>query len=187
MAGVSLVLDKHFPVAVVHVAQDAAGDFQLSDRGAVDHVVEAREAVAEEFLEAGPHVVELGEYEDAIIVYVADRGKSLDGVALLEARILVALAQGDREQRAVGLEAPRVIRTTKEFTGVTAGFGGDARALVRAAVMQDFDAAVGVADHEHRPNANGRAEIIARVRHLAVMADIDPGVAEHVLHFEREY
>ena len=187
VAGVGLVLDQHFPVAVVHVTQHAAGNFELPDRRAVDHVVEARQAVAEEFLEPEPRIVEFGKHETAVIVHMPHRGQALAGVALLEAGILIALAQRDREQRPVGLEAPRVIRTAKELAGVAAGLRGDARALVRAAVVQHLHAAVGVAHHQHRLEADSGAEIVARVRHLAVVADIDPGVAEHMFHFEREH
>ncbi len=150
VAGVGLVLDQHLPIAVVHVAQHAAGDFELSDRRAVDHVVEARQAFAEEFLEAGPDIVELGEDETAIIVHVPHRREAEHGVALLDAGTLVALAQRDREQRAIRLEAPGVIGTAEEFAGVAAAPGGDARALMRAAVVQHPHRVVAVAHHQHR-------------------------------------
>ena len=79
------------------------------------------------------------------------------GVALLETGMLVALAQRDREQRAVGLERPGVIRAAEELPGIAAGIDGDARALVRAAIVEDVDLAVGVAHHQHRLLADRRA------------------------------
>jgi hypothetical protein len=44
MAGVGQILDQHFPVAIVHVAQHAAGDFEPPGRRAIDHVVDGRQA-----------------------------------------------------------------------------------------------------------------------------------------------
>ena len=105
VAGVGLVLDQHFPVAIVHVAQHAAGDFQPADRRAIDHVVDARQALAEIVLEVRAAVVQLREHEAAIILDVARPARMpLRGLAILEAGVFVALAQRHREQRAVGPE-----------------------------------------------------------------------------------
>ncbi len=187
MRGVGLVLDQHLPIAVVHVAEHAAGDLEPAGRRAVDHVVDARQAVAEELLEARPDVVELGEDEAAMIVDVADRVHALRGVALLELGALVALGERNLPERAVGAEGPGVIRAAEELAGVAAGLGGDAGALVRTAVVQHMHGAVAVAHHQDRRGADGGAEIVALVRHLAVVADIDPGVGEQVLHLELEH
>ena len=135
----------------------------------------------------GPDVVELGEDEAAIVVHVLHRGHALGGVALLQAGVLVALAQRDGEQRAVGPEAPGVIRTAEELAGIAAGLGGDARALVRAAIVENLHRVVGVAHHQDRLRADGGAEIVAGICHLAVMADIDPGIGEDMLHLELEH
>ena len=93
MAGVGQVFDEHFPIAVVQVAQHAAGDFQPADRRAIHHVVDGREAVAEIVLEIGPDVVQLGENEAAIVFDVGHRRDARNGMALLEPGVLVALAQ----------------------------------------------------------------------------------------------
>ena len=77
-----------------------------------------------------------------------------------------------------------MIGAAKELSGVAAGLGGDARALVRAAIVQHLHRVVGVAHHQDRLRADRGAEIVARIRHLAVVADIDPGVGEQMLHFE---
>ena len=187
VAGVGLVLDQHLPIAVVHVAQHAARDLQPAGRRAVDHVVDARQAVAEEFLEARADVVELGEHEAAVVVDVLDRVHAVAGVALVELGVLVALGERNLPQRAVGAERPGVIRAAEELAGVAAGLGGDAGALVRAAVVQHPHRVVAVPDHQDRRGADGRAEIVALVGHLAVVADIDPGVGEQVLHLELEH
>ena len=47
--------------------------------------------------------------------------------------------------------------------------------------------AVGMAHQQHRLRADRGAEIIAGIGDLAVVADIDPAVREHVLHFELEH
>ena len=187
MAGVGLVLDQHLPVTIVHVAQHAAGHFEPAGRRAVDHVVKARQAVAEKLLKTGPDIVEFGEHKAAVIVHVLDRAHAASGMALLDAGVLVTLLQGDREQRAVGLETPGVIGAAEEFSGVAAGFGGDARALVRAAVVQHFYGAVGMAHHQDRLRADGGAVIIAGFCHLAVVPDIGPAVGKDVLHLELEH
>ncbi len=186
VAGVCLVLDQHLPVAVVHVAQHAACHFQPADRRAVDHIVEARQAVGEEVLEAEAGIVQLGEHESAVVAHVLDRRHALAGVAGLEPGVLVALSERDREQRPVGLEAPGVIGAAEELARVAAGLAGDACALVRAAVEQHVHRIVGVAYHQHGLVADVGAEIVALVRHLAVMADIHPGVGEQVLHLQLE-
>jgi len=108
-------------------------------------------------------------------------------MALLEPGVLVALAERDREQRAVGAEAPGVIGTAEEFSGIAAGFRGDACAFVRTAVVEDLHRVVAVTHHEHRLRADRGAEIIAGIGDLAVVADIDPGIGEQVLHLELEH
>src|SRR6185312_6147582 len=80
-----------------------------------------------------------------------------------------------------------MVRTTEELARVAAGLGGDARALVRAAVVQDLHRVVGVAHHQDGLETDRRTEIVARIRYLAVVADIDPGVGEEVLHLELEH
>src|SRR5436190_9598363 len=44
-----------------------------------------------------------------------------------------------------------------------------------------------MAHHQDRLGADGGAVIVARFRHLAVMADIGPGVGEDMLHLELEH
>ncbi len=186
VAGVRLVVDKHLPVATVHVAQHAACDFKLSDRRSVDHVVEARQAVAEEFLEARPFVVQPREDEAAIIAHVLQARHALRGGRVPEAGILVALRPGQAQQGAVGAEAPRVIGASEYLARIAAGFSGDLHALVRAAVEENLHLAVGMAHHDDGLRTDGRRIEIALVRHLAVVADIDPGVGEEMLHLELE-
>ena len=162
MAGIGLVLDQHLPIAVVHVAQHAAGDLEPSSRRAVDHVVEARKTLAEELFETRAGVVQLGEDEAAVVVHVANRIHAIGGVAVVQSCFIIALAQGNLTQRAIGAKRPGVVRAAKELSGVAAGLRGDARAFVRAAVVQNLHGVVGVAHHQDRLGADCGAEIVAR-------------------------
>ena len=126
------------------------------------------------------------EDEAAMVVDVANRRQALRGLAAVECGIPVAVGQRQGGLGAVCAEAPGMIRATEEAAGVAAGFRGDAGALVGTAVVQDMDRMVFVADHQHGLGADGGAEIVARVRDLRVMADIDPGVGEQPLHLQGE-
>ena len=188
VAGVGLVLDHHLPIAVVHVAQHAAGDLQLSGRRAVDHVVEARQAFAEELLEARAGVVELGEHEAAIVVHVAHRAHALGGVALLRGRC-------SRSPCAAGSRAAyRRCGTSRRDTAQRKNFPVLPQVSVVMRVplcgqrlCSTFTVPSVWRTITHRLGADRGAEIVARVRHLAVVADIDPGVGEQVLHLELEH
>ena len=152
MAGVGLVLDQHLPVAAVHVAQWRAFQDQPAFRRAVDHIVDGREAVAEEALEVRPAVVQLDEDEIAIDPEILHRRQAAAHRHVLEAGAVVSLAQRHGEQRAVGPERPAVIGAAEHLAGIAAGLARDARALVGAAVVVDVDLAVGMAgDQQHRP------------------------------------
>ena len=142
--------------------------------------------LAEELLEIRADVIHLGEDEAAIVLHVAHGRDALDRMALLKTGVLVAFAQRDGEQRAVGLERPGVVGAAEELAGIAAGVDGDARALVRTAVIEDVHHPVGVAHHQHRLLADRGAVVVAGIGHLAVMADIDPGVGEQVLHLQVE-
>ena len=97
------VLDEHLPVAVVHVAQAAAGDLELALGRAVGHVVDRAQRVAEVVLEVGAGIVELDEDEAAVARARASprpgRGPTSHS---LHAGAVVALLQRDGQQRAVG-------------------------------------------------------------------------------------
>src|SRR5262249_37779188 len=86
---------------------------------------------------------------------------------------------------AVGVIAPAVIAAA-ELLRIAARVGDDLRPAVGALVVDDVDAAVAVAREQHGLGADARRDEIARVLHLAFMADIDPGALEDALHLERE-
>ena len=141
-------------------------------------------ALAEELFETRAGVVQLGKDEAAVVVHVASRIHAIGGVTVVQSCFIIALAQRNLTQRAIGAKRPGVVRAAKELSGVAAGLPGDARAFVRAAVVQNLHGVVGVAHHQDRLGADCGAEIVARIRDLAVVADINPGVGEQVLHLE---
>src|SRR5690606_21386813 len=174
------------PVAVVHVAQHPAGHLELALGRAIDHVVERAERFAEEFLEALALGAEAAEYEAAVVVNVLDLRHALRGLGLLEDFRVIAALQGQRQQGAVGLEGPGVVRAAKELAGVAAGVVDHHDALVGTAVVQHAHRVVVVPHHDHGLVAHRGGEVVARIGHLAGVADIDPGVGEQVLHLELE-
>ena len=95
---VGLVLHQHLPIAIVHVAQHASGNFESPGRRTVDHVVDAAEAFAEKLFEIGTCVIQLCKDKAPIISYVAHGADPLARVARLKPGVLVPLPQRDKEQ-----------------------------------------------------------------------------------------
>src|SRR5262249_26392112 len=112
---------------------------------------------------------------------------ALGGMALFQAGVVVTLTQGDGQQGSVGPETPGMIGAAEELSGVAVSLGCDARPLVGATIVQNPHGAVAMTHHQHRLGPDPGSEIISRVGDLTVVADVNPGVAEHVLHFEREH
>src|SRR5262249_38733468 len=88
-------------------------------------------------------------------------------------------------EAAVGVEAPAVIATGQPRR-VALALVGHLGAAVSAAIEQHIDAAVAVADHDYGLTAELDGDVIAGVRHLALVADEQPRAAEDALHFELE-
>src|SRR5262249_58402137 len=96
-----------------------------------------------------------------------------------------ALWYRHRGEAAVGVEAPAVIATGQP-RGVALALVDHLGAAVGAAVEQHVGAAVAVADHDHGLAAELGSDVVANVRHLALVADEQPGAAENALHLEFE-
>ena len=186
MTGIGLVLDQHLPIATVQVAQRRALDHQLSLRRAVDHVVDRRQALPEELLEALPALVQLDEDEVAVDVEVGDRAQTAGGFSVVQSGILVTLLERDRQQLAVGPERPGVIGAAKELAGVAALLRGDARALVRTAVVENVNRSVAMAHHQKRLVTDRRRDIVAGLGKLAGVTHVDPGLCEEMAHLQVE-
>src|SRR5260370_1408978 len=168
------------------MAHPGARHFQFSDGRAVDHVVEARKRLAEEFLEARSDVVELAEDEAEIIVHVTSRRDAARRLAAGEAGAVISGLQRNAGQAAVEAEGPGVIGAAEEPVRVAAGLAGDPCPFVRTAIVEDLNAILRVADHDDRLRADRRGVVVADLRHLALVADIDPGIGEEMLHLELE-
>src|SRR4029077_3850955 len=84
----------------------------------------------------------------------------------------------------IGLVGPRMIWAAKEPPGAAARRADDARPLVRTAVHQHAHRSVFVPDHDQRLARDLVGEIVAGLRHLAVVADVVPGVGEEMLPLE---
>ncbi len=135
MARIRLVLDQHLPVAVVQIAHHAAGDFQPAGRRAIDHVVDTGKRVTEETVEIRPLLGEAGKHEATIVANGRNGGEPCTRLALRKAGVFVAARQRQGGGAAIQAEAPPMIRAAKDLARVAAGFGGDPRALMRAAVV----------------------------------------------------
>ena len=77
--------------------------------------------------------------------------------------------------------------TAGEIVGVAGGLADNLRAPVSAAIVENINVAVLVADDDDGLAAHKRGEEIAGRLHLAFMADEQPGAAEQSLHFQFEY
>ena len=79
-----------------------------------------------------------------------------------------------------------MVRAAEVVADVAARVGDELRPLVRAAVVEDADRAVALAHHDERPAGDLLRHEVARVRHLARVAEEAPGVGEEALALERE-
>src|SRR5689334_19467205 len=94
------VLDEHLPVAVVQVAQAAAGDLELALGRAVGEVVDGGERVAEKFAEADALRRQPREHESSVGFCVYRRQPGLHYLRT------VTLPQRDVEEGTVGTVSP---------------------------------------------------------------------------------
>src|SRR5262245_23211194 len=90
----------------------------------------------------------------------------------------VALGVGHADELAGRIERPAVIEAGKA-TGVAAVLAADQRAAVQAAVDQDADLAVAAADEDERTPGDGAAVVVARLRQLGIMTDVEPATVEY--------
>ena len=161
-------------------------DLDLAERRAVAHVVEGDPRLAEELVERRPLVDQAREHEAAV---AADAGGALHaavGVVLGHARAFVALGERDRAHAAVEMEAPGVVRADEGAAGVALEVADDLHAAVRAAVVEHLHAHVGLADHDHRLAADRHRVVVARFRHLRLVAAVDPDALPDALHLAVE-
>ena len=140
--------------------------------------------MAEEIFEARPVRGFAGKDEAAIAF--DPRHLRHRGLRILRIEVArIAVLQRHRLEPAIEMIGPAVIAAL-EFLGIALVVGDDERAAMGALIVDDADFAVGVAHQNHRLLADEGGKIIARIFHLAFMADIDPGGAENALELEFE-
>src|SRR6185437_662332 len=178
-------LEEDLPIGAEENPEAAADDLELAGRRAIDHVVDRRARIAEIGGEIGPVRGEAGEDETAVILDARHVHHGKTRVLRIEAGALVTAFQRDGQERPVGPIGPAVIAAAEELD-VAVAVADDLGAAVTAAIVEDMHGAVAVPAHHHGLAADRRRQIIARLRHLAVVTDIDPGAAEDALHLELE-
>ena len=183
MDRVQMVLQHEFPVAVIGVARDAAGDLHVALRRPVDQVVEGGDQRAEKLAQRRAVRGQAGEDEAAI--HFGPRHFGEAQAALRAALLGVALRRRHGEQGAVQPVGPAVIGADELGDGAPGG-AAHGRSAMGAAVEQHPHAAVALAHHEDRLPAHLRRHEIARARDLAVMAEQQPGPAENPFHLQVE-
>src|SRR5262245_56362966 len=181
MVNVNCVLHQQLPVRAhgifVSAGQNRAPGFILVE----DHVeilARAREIVFE------------------ALGLPAEAGKKPPAVALsthliephlraLEARPVRVLA-GNAVQPALVVVAPIVVEAN-ECLGVAFGMAAYHGAAVPAAVVKQTNSSVAAAHDDERPSADTAREEVARLRHFALVARIEPGAIENaaLLAFEQ--
>src|SRR4051794_2794040 len=70
---------------------------------------------------------------------------------------------------------------------VAGPFRAHYRTLVRTAILEHMDLAVGMASHDDRLSPYLRGAVVARLWYLAVMPHVDPGPAEDAIHLQFVY
>ena len=182
------VLDEHLPVAIVHVPEHSAGHFETSHRGAVGHVVHGGQGLAEVVLEAQAGGAEAREHEAPVLRDVRHGRHAARRGRFIEPAAGVAFAQGDGAHAAVEPVGPSVIRAAQDAAGTGPLRGRQQfRALVGTAVHQHAHLAVAPAHHDHGLTTHVRRVVIAGIRNLARMPDVDPGAVPQPLHLQVEH
>ena len=115
MRGVAEVFEIEFPVAVIGMLEDAAGDFELAVGRAIDHVVERRRHVAEPVFERWPLGGLIDENKAAIARHARHMQHRHGRAFRIEAR-RIAVLQRHSFQAAVEMIGPAVIAAL-EFVG----------------------------------------------------------------------
>src|SRR5271170_800816 len=184
MRGVAEVFEVEFPVAVVSMLEDAAGDFDLAVRRAVDHVVERRGHVAEPALQARSFGRLIDENEAAIARHPRDGQHGHRSILRIEIR-RIAVLERYRLQSPIKVIGPTVIAALK-FAGAALVGGDHQRAPMSALIVQNVHRLVGTAHNDDRLASDLRAKVIAGFLDLAFVTDIDPRGTEDALELKLE-
>ena len=173
---VAFVLEDELPVGLHAVLEEAGGDLHLAFRRSPHQAVDGLDRAAEVLPQRRPFRRERAEHKAAIGFHARDAAERELRLVLP----LIAVGEGVADQAAVIGKGPGVERTG-EGARVALFVGADLVAAVRAAVEQQIDLALLVARHDHGLRADRLDDVVVRRRHLALVADIDPGAVPDVL------
>ena len=182
--GVIEVLHEHLPVAIVVIAQHAAGDLQPSLRRAVGHIVDGAQRIAEILAKIRALVAQAREHETAVVFHVGYLRQSLPVGRIGNVRFPVAALQRNGPQAAVEAIGPAVVRTPQRASAISFDRTDHPSALVRAAVQENANFPVAAPQHDQRRAGDFRGIEVARLRNLTVVTHVDPSVAPQALKFQ---
>ncbi len=168
-------------------AEAVRHDLDLACGSAVAHVVERDARGAEELGERRTVFREAREHEAAIALDARRFLHAAVGIVGAEAGAGVArFHHRDLAQPAVVVEGPGVVGAAEELAAVAVAVAHHHVAAMRAAVIEHVDAAVRAAHHQHRLAADLHLGVVAGLRHLRLVAAIDPDALVDALHLELE-
>src|ERR1700723_3349694 len=124
---------------------------------------------------------ERAKHEAAIGLHAGDMAKSQPGLV----GSFIAVRKCVTDKTAVISEGPGVERTG-EGPRVALVVGADLVAAMRTAIEQEVDPALLVPRHDDGLRTDRFGDVIVGIRHLALMADIDPGAIPDILQFGLE-
>ena len=183
MERIELVLHEELPVRVLHHAVADRHHLDFADGRAVAHVVEGNAGLAQKLRQRRTFAGQTGEDEAAVTVHPRRRLDAAVRVVAGHPGSLVPLGQRNGAHLAIEVETPGVVGTDEGGAGVAAQVAHQLDAAVRAAVVQDLDAAVALAHHDHRLAPDRHRVVVARRRHLRLVAAVNPGPLPDLFHF----
>ena len=182
MIHVDRVFQLELPVAAEHVFVDAGAQIDLTVRRPIDQLVNAVFGRAKVILQTGSLLCEACKYKAPAFGNPRNASHSESGVVCIEA-LAIASSHRDRFEIAIRLERPAVVAAAK-YRGVALVFVANNRTAMTAAVEDHIDFAIRVTRHDERLVADSDCDVVACVRHQALMAHIDPGSSEYPRHLQ---
>jgi hypothetical protein len=174
------VLGRELPVAGDEPLVNTADRFgaALAAVPGVEQQVEIELVAADVLGERRRRGVPGGPDRALVVLHLGDLDQP--PLAPIELRAVRVLRERHADERAVGAIAPAVVRTL-ELDRVALVVAAYLHAAMPARVQEHADLPRTVATEDHRLLAHRRAEIVARLRDLALVADEEPGAGEDAL------
>ena len=169
------ILMIKLPVARQRVAVIAQHDQLAAVEGGVEFARHLRAEIGVERL----HVVGIGGEDHAAARGDAEMARMVIGRIEIRRHAALAIdaaAERDARQVAFQVVGPLMVRAD-EFLHIAAQLAAELGGTVRAAILEDIDAAILVARHHHRDRADEGTREIARIGDFRFQPDIVPGAA----------